>query len=127
MVHSTPDTVAPPELASETFKLTAPPATALPEFKETAAVCARRGLAASPASMQANRKALLSDLREAYEKFMKSFWARCNHKTPPDDRLKMYEYAVELTKNCGHTCSVRVATRVQCALQDRNTKGGSTR
>ena len=80
MVHSTHDVVAPPELASETFKLTAPPATALPELKETAAVCARRGLVVNPASRQANRSALLSDLKEAYERFMKSFWPRFNNK-----------------------------------------------
>ena len=80
MVHSTAEGVAPPELASETFKLTAPPVTALPELKEIAAVCARRGLAASPASTQANRSALLSDLKEAYERFMKSFWPRFNNK-----------------------------------------------
>ncbi len=80
MVHCTAEVVAPPELASETFKLTAPPATALPELKETAAVCARRGPADNPASTQTNRSALLSDWKEAYERFMKSFWPRCNNK-----------------------------------------------
>jgi hypothetical protein len=64
MVHCAPAGSAPPEVAREMFKLTPPPATALPEAKLTVACCANTGLAAAPARIRtATMVSLTSELR----------------------------------------------------------------
>jgi hypothetical protein len=56
-----------PVAVSETFRLTLPPGSELPELRDIVACCAMAGLAATPRSTQANFSSLVADLSDEFE------------------------------------------------------------